>query len=436
MRRFLLTASLLVSSNLLASDLVTLKSGDVFTGEVLALSDGIITLNSPHSETPLKVRNEKLQRLKFGDTNTDELPKNSQVLNLRNGDTLPGQIVGLSETQVSFQTWFAGQLEIPRDQIESLFFGVTPQTTIYRGPTDIAEWEQGNDRLWEIDNGRLRSRSSGTIGRDFDLPDNFIFSTRFTWVNTPNLRIHLCSDSITNAGDAGTNSYLLNANSQGIQIKRVTPQENGRPQYKTLTSYEAPLRDMKDKAVDIEVRIDRSGRMLQLSINGEKLTPGFDPEMPPTGTHIVFESLSSGSRDIQIENIHLQEWDTKTQRFRAEPRTDEKSDTLTVDDGDRYSGTIVSFDPTSKDQIFVVKSPQSEQPISIPQANCSVMYFSKQEDQPESKGEYRLDLRSGGGLTLSGIKLGAQNLEATHPWLGNMTLDRRIMSSISKGQPQ
>ncbi|MEJ6581229.1 MAG: hypothetical protein QNL33_01460 [Akkermansiaceae bacterium] len=436
MRRLVLTASLFITGNLLATDLVTLKSGDVFTGEVMALSDGIITLDSPHSDTPLKVRNENLQRLKFGETSTDELPKNSQVLNLRNGDTMPGQIVGLSDTHVSFQTWFAGQLEIPRNQIESLFFGVTTQTTIYRGPKDLVDWDQGNESRWEFDEGRLRSRDRGTIGKDFKLPANFIFSTRFTWINSPNLSIHLCSDSITSAGEAGSNSYLLYANSQGIQIRRVTPQENGRPQYKTLITYDAPLRDIKEQSVEIEVRIDRSGRMLQLSINGEALAPGFDPEAPPTGTHIVFESLSSGRRDIQIEDIHIQEWDTKTQRFRAEPRADEKSDTLTVDDGDRFSGKIVSYDPTSEDKGFVVTSPQSQQPITIPQENCSVMYFSKQESTPESKGEYRLDLRSGGGLTLSEIKLGAQNLEANHPWLGQMTLDRRIMSSISKGQTQ
>lgn len=436
MRLFVLTTSLFISGNVLAGDLVTLKSGDVFTGEVMALSDGIITLKSPHSDVPLKVINDKLSRLKFGETNTDELPKDSQVLNLRNGDTLPGQIVALSDTHISFQTWFAGQLEVPRNQIESLFFGVTPQTTIYRGPGNLISWNQGNESSWEFDEGRFRSRDRGTIGRDFDLPANFIFSTRFTWVNSPNLRIHLCTDSITSAGDAGSNSYLLYANSQGIQVKRVTPRENGRPEYKNLISYESPLTNFKEQSVDIELRIDRSGRQLQLSINGEAMPPGYDPEVPPNGSHVVFESLSSGRRDIQIEDILLQEWDTKTQRFRAEPRADEKSDTLTVDDGDRFSGTILGFDPTSEDRIFTVNSPQSEQPITIPQSNCSVMYFSKEEAAPESKGEYRLDLRSGGGLTISGIKLGAQNLEASHPWLGKMTLDRRIMSSISKGPTQ
>ena len=45
-----------------------------------------------------------------------------------------------------------------------------------------------------------------------------------------------------------------------------------------------------------------------------------------------------------------------------------------------------------------------------------------------------LDLRPGGNLTLSGIQLGKEKLTATHPWLGEIRIDRRIMSSISKGK--
>lgn len=434
MRRLAYTASLLLAGPTLAQDLVTLKTGDVFSGEVIALSDGIITLQSPHSQKPLRVKNEKLKKLNFGEQSTGDLPKDSQVINLRNGDSMPGKIVALSDTHVTVQTWFAGQLEIPRSQIESLFFGVTPQTTIYQGPNDLSNWE-GNNNEWELTSGRLSSRDRGTVGKDFELPDNFIFSTRFTWENSPNLRIHLCSDSVTKVGEAGTNSYLLYINSQGVQIKKVSPNpsDTSRLLYKTLVSYESRLRDINSQSIDIELRVDRSNRMIQLSIDGEEIAPGFDPDATPTGSYIVFESLSSNRRDAQIEKIHIQKWDTKTQRFRAEPRANDESDTLTVDDGDRFSGEIISFDPESPEQLFVVRSPQSEQPFSIPLQNCSVMYFAKEDPLPESVGEYRLDLQTGGSMTISDIKLGGQNLEATHPWLGQISLDRRIMSSISKG---
>jgi hypothetical protein len=37
-------------------------------------------------------------------------------------------------------------------------------------------------------------------------------------------------------------------------------------------------------------------------------------------------------------------------------------------------------------------------------------------------------------LTFSGIQLGEKKLTATHPWLGQLKIDRRIMRSISKSK--
>lgn len=438
MQAFVLTASLGFLTLLSAvGDLVALKTGEVFTGEVAALSEGIITVNSPHSNQPLRIWNNQLQKLRFDINNSTEIPKNSQRINLRNQDTLPGEIVALSDTHVSVETWFAGLLEIPREQIDSIFFGVTPQETIYRGPKDLSSW-QGNENQWELTSGRLSSRDRGSIGKDFNLPENFIFSTKFTWENSPNLRIHLCSESVTKAGEAGTNSYLLYINSQGIQIKRVSPhpKEESRLLYQTLSSYESRLSDISAQVIDLECRVDRSNRSVQLSVNGEDIPTGFDPSEPPRGTYIVFESLSSNRRDTQIEDIHVQKWDTQTQRFRAEPRASDTSDTLTVDDGDRFSGAILSLNTQPGEESFVISCPQSEAPLTIPVKNCSVMYFSKKDSLPESTGDYYLELQTGGRLTIANIKLGSTHLEANHPWLGPLTLDRRIMSSIHKGNSQ
>lgn len=417
-----------------AEDLVTLSTGDVFTGEVEALADGIITLRSPHSETPFRVRNANLQRLIFRNTDTSDLPKDSQMINLRNGDTFPGELTSLDGTNLTFRTWFAGELELPRTQVQSLFFGVTPQRSLYLGPQSLSEWDQGKERLWEFHEDRLRSTDRGTIGRNFDLPGNFIFNFRFSWQNTPNLRVHLCTDSVTQPGETKYNGYLVSVNNQGVTVKRVNPDAKGNSQYQDLAAYPLQLRDHQSQSIQIELRIDRDNRMFRLAVDGVEVAPGFDPAPPPRGGHIAFESHSSGRRDVQISEIQLQEWDTKTQRFRSEARTNEQTDTLTVDDGDRFGGEILSYDPASEEKTFVVKSPQSDEPISIPLQNCSVMFFTKPEGIPDSQGEYRLDLRSGGSLTLSAIKLKDQFLEATHPWLGKMTVDRRIMSSIGRAQ--
>ena len=71
-----------------ANDQISLKNGDLFFGKVIALKGGLIELQTPHSEAPLKILNKDLIKLNFSadyseKETPDELPKNSQELYLR-----------------------------------------------------------------------------------------------------------------------------------------------------------------------------------------------------------------------------------------------------------------------------------------------------------------------------------------------------------------
>jgi len=422
-----------------ANDQVSLKNGDLFFGKVIALTGGLIELQTPHSESPLKIVNEDLIRLNFSGANaeskaTEELPKNSQELFLRNGDSIPGEVVGLTSTHLSFQTWFTGLLEIPREQIDSVFFGVTPQRNVFRGPVGIEGWSQGNNGRWRYEDGTLTSRDKGFIGRDLQLPKNFIFSTEISWESSPNIRIHLCTEDPEPQDDGTSNSYLLNMNSGGIQVKRVMPAGARGPKFQTLITSSQNLQNMSSKSCQIELRVDRTTKILQLYLDGEKLGQGVDPTESPEGSSLLLESLSSGSSDNNVSKIMVHEWDTTTQLLRREPRAEDELDTLSVDDGDRFSGEIISYDPTLPTKPFTVKTPLSPDPITIPLENCAVMYFTTGENTRKSTGQYTLALRTGGKLTLSGIQLGAEKLKANHPWLGKLQIDRLVMQSISKGK--
>ena len=152
-----------------ANDQISLKNGDLFFGKVIALKGGLIELQNPHSEAPLKILNKNLIKLNFSadyseKETPDELPKNSQELYLRNGDSIPGEVVGLTPTHLSFQTWFAGLLEIPREQIDSVFFGVTPQRNIFRGPIGIEGWSQENNGRWRYEDGASPLATKGLSG--------------------------------------------------------------------------------------------------------------------------------------------------------------------------------------------------------------------------------------------------------------------------------
>ena len=422
-----------------ANDQISLKNGDLFFGKVIALKGGLIELQTPHSEAPLKILNKDLIKLNFSadyseKETPDELPKNSQELHLRNGDSIPGEVVGLTPTHLSFQTWFAGLLEIPREQIDSVFFGVTPQRNIFRGPIGIEGWSQENNGRWRYEDGALTSRDKGFIGRDLKLPENFIFGAEISWESSPNIRIHLCTDGEKPQSDGTSNSYLLNLNSGGVQVRRVMPTGSSGPKFKTLiTSTQAPG-NKNSNTCQLELRVDRVSKILQLYLDGEKLGQGIDPTDSPKGSAILFESMSSGSSDNSIRNIIVNEWDTTTQLLRREPRAEDDLDTLSVDDGDRFSGKILSYSPAGPTKPFTVQTLLSPNPISIPLENCAVMYFTKGADIPKSKGQYHLALRTGGKLSLSGIQLGPNKLKAKHPWLGELEIDRVVMLSISKSE--
>ena len=416
-------------------DQLTLANGDFFAGKVLALEDGLIQLRSPHSPEPLKILNDGLVSLSFAKREakvgeTDPLPKDPQEIILENGDRFPGELAALDQDQIRFKTWFTGELSIPRHQISSLLFSVTPQKSVYRGPKTLEGWNQESTRNWTLKDGKLSARQRSFIGRDFNLPDHFIFRSTISWENSPKCRVHLCARKTelenNNAGD----SYLFSLSSSGLQLQRVSVDDDGETSYQQILNNSVGLRSESGKSVEVEIHINRANRMIHLFLNGEKVGQGIDPVEAPSGGCIIFESLDHSNSGMTVSEISIDEWDTKTRVLRLEPPAGEDLDTLAIKDGDRFSGSITSFDPTGT---FSIKTPLAPEPIVIPLEHCAVMYFSGIEELPESTGDYKINLRVGGSLTVSKIKLGADSLTATHPWLGELEIDRRAMKSITKG---
>ena len=439
MRTFFLV-SFLLSSSLLGEefDRLTLSNGDLFVGKVVSLDDGLIKLQSPHSEKLLEILNENLLKLSFaGQAGSSEvsndLPKNSQQVVLDNGDLFPGELVALDEKAIIFQTWFTGDLTIERPQISSLLFGVTPQKSVYRGPNDLDEWDQENDRNWSASNGTLMARQRSTIGRNFNLPANFVFRSRISWESSPNCRIHLCSQETTTENNHAGDSYLVSLNSSGVQVQRILINDEGKPVYQILFNNAVSLRSQNANSVEVELLINRESRLISLYLDGKKAGLGLDPNEPPAGTCAIFESHNHANGDMNVSEIEVNEWDTKTQALRREPRVDDDSlDTLSVNEGDRYSGEVLSYDPTEDSQSFSIKTNLAPEPFSIPLEHCAVMYFARTDHEDFPKCRYRINLKIGGHLTVSRIKLGVDALTATHPWLGTLTIDRRVMKSITK----
>jgi len=430
MLRSILASSLCL--NALATDLVTLNNGDLFKGRVLGLADDTITLNSPHSKSPLRIVGDELRHIRFDSADLSENPTHSQVINLKNGDSLPARITGLNDTSLSLDTWYAGPLEVSRKDVDSVYFGTTPQDTIYEGPKNLDEWE--HDGEWDFHNDALRANQAGPIGRKMNLPEDFILSTTFSWNNSPNLQVIVCADKDSIDPEQSSSNYLLVINSSGLEVRRQLTKEQQGNRYHSLISSKLNLNSFKsgNKKLNIELRINRREGILHLYLNGEYLSQGIDPKTPPEGSCVVYKSASSNRRDLQISNIVVKKWDTVTQELRRELRADKKSDTLATEDGDRFSGKIEGFEIIDDQGHFTVASPLLDEPLSVPSKHCAVLYFSETDQGLTERPPFKLAMQSGGTLSLTEVTLGDHSLSGNHPSLGNLSLNRRILSEITR----
>lgn len=424
MRASLLILALSLSSS--AEDLVTLKNGDHFTGKISGLSKGIIELTSPHSETPLSIISEELSSLTFSPKPTQDAPEHRQLVNLRNGDALPGNVSALNDQTLTLHTWFAGELEIPRNLIDSLYFEAAPQRLIYQGPDDLSKWSQ--DDGWRTSNNKFYASGSGSLARDFELPEDYLVSFDLTWKSTPSFRFHFGTQAST--GRDNDNGYYLNLTSGGFTLERVE-KIDAKPQLRSLGGPNIPANDFEDNKATVELRISRSQKVIYLYLNGDFAGQYYDPvTLAPSGGQIIFESRSSSSRQYTIENIVIREWDSMTRRLNRETHIDEETDTLATDEGDLFTGEIYRREMVDERAIYRMKIPLSKDPVPIPEDRCSVLYFLKSELSEPTESTYQVTISTNGSLSLSDLILSDADMKAKHPLLGDLTLDRRVLRDL------
>lgn len=426
--------------SLFGQDRVILANGDLFTGQVIALEQGSVTLKSPHGVEPLQIPDENLLELRFGQSSEEEqenapLPLDSQEVRLGNGDRFPGKVMSFDGQQLVFQTWFAGDLSIARPEIGTLHFGITPQKVIYEGPSDLGNWDLETRRTWELDDGELLAQNRGMIGQDVNLPKNFIFRATTGWEQSPNFRLYLCSGEPVVPAESPGDCYRLTANSREVTLHRCVAETEDQEK-QTLELFTAPLRfrGTKRNASEIEIHIDRSSRLISLHMDGVKIKDGYDPGPPPAGSSFAFESISHSQGNLRVGAIKVEEWDTRSRRVSSEPPATTDLDTINVGDGDRFSGRITAYEPTPSKESFSLKTDLSPEPLTIPLQHCTSVYFAQDPEMRSAEGRYQLNLRTGGRLTLSDIALSRKTLSGTHPWLGRLEIDRRVMQSITKSK--
>lgn len=425
--RLLLACSLAASFPLAAKDRVNLKDGSTLRGTVRGIEgDHKITIDSELSAKPIHIRGDALRSISFDVAQQRGAHQgHPQRLHLINGDILPGKLLSLDETQLSYHTWYAGDLTIKRSHAKSIDFGVAPQKMVYSGPKPLTEWIDNDD--WEYEDGRLMCDTSGTIAAEKVLPKQFIMRFRLEWENSPNFRIYFCDDYLKRTGSA--DRYYFEFNSAGSQLKRQTA-EGDRRWFTLAQSHRRP-EEFRGRGVNVELRVDRERRRIFVYLNGEKLERAGDPiDSIPTGTGIMLQSQAGGDLKNIVSRLEIFEWDAITELRRNEGHDDPKTDGLVDVEGQHISGTAKKMEEEEGMRRIVFESPFNNEALKVRTNRISSLYFKTAENAPDGHAPIKFDLRGGGELQLSSLALGDKTLTATHPLLGALTLNRESLEQL------
>ena len=428
---FRIALSLALIATATADD-VTLADGSRLSGTVAALAnDGQVSLESPLSFEPFQLRADFIRLVEFART-TKPKDEHDALVVLSNGDEIPCDLRGLDEESLQIDTSFAGTLDVPRTAVNMVQLGVRPRKVIYKGPDSENGWSLKNG--WHFDNKRFMADGSGTLARNFDIPGSFALRFKLSWRNTPNIQIYFADDTLETTGKA--DRYYLTFNGSGFELKRQ--HSNDRGSFIQMASIPREPSDFPSSQVDVELRVDRKLAIVHVYLNGELVEKCQDSlDIAPTGQGVMFRSNLSGDDSQFVENIEVREWEPSSDRHRAEPRGDETSDVIITRSSDRGKMRILNVRDENGVPTLFYKHPHSPDPVAAPLDSISTLFFERPQDDKEAapkRSPLVLGFFGRGSLGVSDCVFEGDNINATHPLLGKLTIRRDSVEKLRRIQ--
>ncbi|MEI6674517.1 MAG: hypothetical protein WCO57_05010 [Verrucomicrobiota bacterium] len=419
----------------LVADEVFLEGTQRLSGNVRAISEnGSVLLETPLSPEVIAVSGEGVRKAVFSAPTGQTAATN--CVTLTNEDVLPGAIEAIDDNNLTLVSSAAGRVVIPRNLVYSLQLGIHQSRVIYAGPDGLNGWlrEPTTAEHWTFDNGALQVRGSGRISRDLEVPPQFVVRFNLSWDINPNLRCYFAADPGNT--ELPPDRYYLQFNAAGIELKRES--SSGR-RYTTITTLNRLPQQYPGKRLTIEIRVDRPSRTLQLFLNDEPEGSFKDPvAKPPAAGGIGFESMVGEMSKVQISKLEVLDWNLKGERRRSEARGDATKDALIGIKGERFSGRFMATKKGPDGMLYGFKSAFQEEALEVPEAEISTVFLA---GHPPPVAEatnppFILHLRGGGALHVSSCAFSAEQVEATHPLLGRLTLRRDGVAAFERVSPK
>jgi hypothetical protein len=304
---------------------VRFANGDEMSGNAVDLNLETITWQSDLLKDPAKFKISQIIELQLDskiDIKSTEADHEA-VLELTNGDSVRGQLIGLNNDEIRLITWFAGEMVFNKLNVKSInVFG--KREVIYRGPFGLEGWTMnGNDGAWKFSNNEIISSSIGSIGRDLDFTDEIKICYDLSAEGMSHSRLIFFTSDITTANPKSGYEITFQLNGGIVRIRRLS---NNR----SVPGRSVGLAIRPNETSSIDIRVSRKTKKIRVFVD-DKLCGVFEDESldEMVGKGLMFASDTND--DIAISNILVTEWDP----FADESANEDLEENFQIDRGFR-----------------------------------------------------------------------------------------------------
>lgn len=193
-------------------------SMDQLSGSLGAVTADRIVWNSPILEKPTPFWLKNVLEVTLPAAQPEFNATHEATLTLMNGDCVRGQVAAVTDDTVTLDTWYAGRLAFRRVMVKEVVIDPRP-SLVFSGPTGLDGWAQtAKPGTWTYENGSLRTNASEGIGRELELPEECSIGFDAAWRGGLMLNFNFFADDV--ATDSPSQGYQISCQGSYASIRR------------------------------------------------------------------------------------------------------------------------------------------------------------------------------------------------------------------------
>lgn len=282
--------------------IVRFANGDKLSGNAIALNLDTLTWESELLKDQAQFKLNQILDLQLPsklDNKSTEDAGHEAVLELTNGDSVRGLLVGLNDNEIRIKTWYAGEMVFRRLNVKSISISRNSKV-LYRGPLGMDGWTlSGAEGTWIFANNELVSKSTGSIGREIDFSDEVKIVYDISWKGMMRSKIILFAADIKSA--TPNTGYEIIFQGNMIRIRRLSDNM-------WLGSKMSTKQAQINEKSNVAIQVSRKTKKIMIFIDDE-LQGIWQEDGLDKSSGKGFQFACEGTYEVAISNIVVTEWD-------------------------------------------------------------------------------------------------------------------------------